>query len=120
MYGVDNSSVHSLIFIVPNEGTHKTLLLTYISRFNAIKYRSFSIEVTTEKLDDINTMVIVKNIGNKEKSAEYFTNLKADQRVSSLIKDNEYKGYLISNENLLMFRQSKDIGEYQKFHDANY
>ncbi|MBP7508223.1 MAG: tetratricopeptide repeat protein [Prolixibacteraceae bacterium] len=120
MYGTDNSSIQSLIFIVPTEGTHKTLLLTYISRFNAMKYRSFSIEVTTEKLDDINTMVIVKNIGNKEKAADYFVNLKADQRVSSLIKDNEYKGYLISNENLMMLRQSKDVGEYQKFHDANY
>ncbi len=120
MYGTANTSIHSLIFIVPTEGTHKTLLLTYISRFNAMKYRSFSIEVTTEKLDDINTMVLVKNIGNKEKSVEYLANLKADQRVSSLIKDNEYKGYLISNENLMMFMQSKDIGEYQKFYDANY
>ncbi len=120
LYELNSASMHNIMFVVPTDGTHKTLLLTYISRFNAMKYRSFSIEVTTEKIDDINTLVIAKGLGIKDKAIEYFNNLKIDQRVSMLIKDNNYKGFVISNENLQVFKQSKDITEYQKFYEANY
>ena len=65
-------------------------------------------------------MVIIKGLKNKEAATAYFSDVKTDQRINMSLRNVNYQSYLISNENLQTLRSTKNIDEYQKFHDKNY
>jgi tetratricopeptide (TPR) repeat protein len=120
LYTSAPETAHNLVFMLPAKSSNQSLLITYLNRFNVINYRNTGIEVITEQFDDFRVMVIIKGFENKEKATAYSKAVKADQRISMSLRNIDYKSYLISNENLQKLKNTKGIGEYQKFHDKNY
>jgi tetratricopeptide (TPR) repeat protein len=120
LYSFTPGAAHNLIYMLPAKSSNQNLLITYLNRLNAMKYRNTKITVTTEAFDNFRVMVIIKGFESKEKAAAYFEDAKADPRISMSLKNINYKSYLISNENLQTLKTTKDIVEYQKFHDKNY
>ena len=119
-YVFDPEEMHNLIYILPQSGSNQTLLITYLSRLNAMKYRGNAIEINKVQLDDYRSMVIISGIGNAERAKNYLNTVNSDNRVSMSLKNVNYKSFLISNQNLETFKQSKDIAEYQKFYTIHY
>ena len=111
---------HNLIYLLPKSGSNASLLITYMGRLNALKYRGSAIEITTEDFDDIRSIVVISGIGNSDKAKAYLDNVNADSRIKMSLRNVNYKSYLISNTNLETFRQSKDIAEYEKFYSNHY
>ena len=116
----DPEAMHNLIYILPGSGSNLTLLTTYLGRFNAMKYRSFGLEVKTETFDEFRSILIVTNLGNKTKAAAYSSEANADSRVSMSLRNVSFKSFLITNENLDKFKTTKDIQDYQKFYSIYY
>ncbi len=119
-YVYSAEAMHNLVYLLPSSGSNKALLTTYVSRFNAMKYRSYGLQIKSEEFDEFRSIVIISGIGNKEKAIEYFNAVSTDNRVTMSVRNVNYKSYLISIENLATFMKEKNIAEYQKFHDANY
>lgn len=116
----DRDAMHNLIYILPGSGSNLTLLTTYLGRFNAMKYRSFGLEVKTETFDEFRSILIVTNLGDQSKAAAYSSEANADSRVSMSLRNVSYKSFLISNENLAKFKTTKDIQDYQMFYSIHY
>ncbi len=85
-----------------------------------MKYRAQNLQIVQEPFEKMGTMIIVKGIGNKASAKSYQENVKADQRISMSLRNIDYKSYLISDENLLKLKETKEIAEYQKFYEAAY
>lgn len=113
-------AVHNIIYILPANSPNQTLLITYLTRFNAIGYRGSGIEITTRAFDDFRILVMVTGLQNKEKAESYFNNVQNDSRVSMSLRNIEYRSFLITGENLDALLESKDIQGYQKFYTENY
>jgi tetratricopeptide (TPR) repeat protein len=111
---------HNLIYLLPLKSPNQSLLTTYLTRLNAASFRSDGLTISTEQLNEVMMMVVVKGLQNKEKAIAYYTAAKSDQRVSMSLKNVTYKSYLISNDNLQKLKTSNDIARYQQFHDKNY
>jgi tetratricopeptide (TPR) repeat protein len=111
---------HKLIFILPSSGSNQTLLTTYLTRLNATTYRGQNIEVNTDTFDDFRSLVVISGIGNLEKAAEYMTNVKSDSRITMSLRNVNYRSYLITTENLGLFKAQNDIQGYEKFYNIFY
>jgi hypothetical protein len=120
LYSFVPDSAHNIIYLLPAQGSNQNLLITYLNRFNAMKYRSSGIEVISEPFDDFRVLVIIRVFGNKEKAFAYFNDVKTDQRISMSLRNVNYKSYLISKENYQTLKKTKKIAEYQKFYEMNY
>lgn len=120
MFAFDASAMHNLIYLMPNTGSNQALLSTYVGRFNAMKYRSFGLEVRTEKFDDFSSLVIISGLGDSVKATSYKNEVNVDNRVSMSLRNVNYKSYIITNENLELLKKSRDIQEYQKFYSTYY
>ena len=120
LFSLDSTATHNFIFILPAEGSNQALLMTYLTRFNAMKYRALNLKVVQEPFEKMGTLIIVKGIGNKADARSYMENVKSDQRISMSLRNIDYKSYLISDENLQKLKDSKEISEYQKFYEAAY
>ena len=81
-----------------------------------MKYRSFGLEINSEDFDDYRSIVIISGVGNKEKALAYLKDVQADTRVAMSLRNVNYKSFLMTSENLLLFKSAKDINEYQKFY----
>ena len=85
-----------------------------------MKFRNDALKVTSEKLDDVMTLVVVKTFSNKQKAADYLTETTKDQRIVMSLKNISYKSYLISTENFEKLLTGKDLQAYQKFYEQLY
>ena len=120
LFTSDSTANHNFIFILPAGGSNQALLMTYLTRFNTMKYRAQNLQIVQEPFEKMGTMIIVKGIGNKASGKSYEESVKADQRISMSLRNIDYKSYLISDENLLKLKETKEIAEYQKFYEAAY
>jgi hypothetical protein len=120
IFTVAPESGHNLIYLLPVKSPNQSLLTTYLTRLNAVKYRNDGLSITAEPLNDIMIMVIVKGLTNKEKAVTYFADTKNDQRVTMSLRNVSYKSYLISNDNLQKLKETNDIAAYQQFFEKHY
>jgi tetratricopeptide (TPR) repeat protein len=119
-YLYNPESDHNLVYLLPSSGSNKVLLSTYLGRFNTMKYRSFALKVSIEAFNDFQSLVIISGIGNRDKATDYLNEVKKDSRINMSLRNVNYKSFLFSNDNLIEFKQSKDINEYQKFYQLYY
>lgn len=119
-FAYNSEDMHMLIYLLPSSGSNQALLSTYLGRFNAMKYRSFGLEIKTETFDDFRTSLTIDGLGDAAKASTYKTEVNADSRVAMSLRNSTYKCYLISQQNLELLKKSKDIQEYQKFYSIYY
>jgi tetratricopeptide (TPR) repeat protein len=120
LFEFDAEAGHNLVYILPANGSNQTLLITYLTRFNAISNRGSDIEVTTKPFDDFRTLVMVTGLGSKEKAEAYFEKVKNDPRVNMSLRNIEYRSFLITGKNTEALIESKAIQGYQKFYNEHY
>lgn len=119
-YLFDAEALHNLVYLLPSSGSNKTLLITYLTRLNAINYRGADIKVVETEFDEFRSLVVVSGIKNVEQGKSYLKTVESDNRVGMSLRNVNYKSYLISNDNLDIFKKEKDINSYQKFHSSFY
>ncbi|HKK68536.1 MAG TPA: hypothetical protein VJ946_09995, partial [Bacteroidales bacterium] len=111
---------HNLMYILPQSGSNQNLLVTYLRRLNVTKFRGKDIGIATEEFDDIRTLVIISGLGDADDAKKYMNAADADSRVKMSLRNANHRSFIISNENLEIFRQEKDINGYRSFYEKNY
>ena len=111
---------HKLVYILPASGSNQALLTTYINRLNATRFSGKNIEVGTEDFDDYRVLVTVSGIGNEENAKKYMDEINADSRITMSLRNVNYRSFIISDENHSIFKDTKNIQDYQKFYNSYY
>ncbi|MGF7140321.1 tetratricopeptide (TPR) repeat protein [Roseimarinus sediminis] len=119
-FSFDAGADQNLIYLLPSGGSNQTLLTTYLNRLNAVNFRGNGITVQVENFDDFRSLVMVTGIGTIEQANEYLRVLDADRRIGMSLRNVNYKRFLISQPNLELLKESKDIGDYQRFYQQFY
>jgi tetratricopeptide (TPR) repeat protein len=106
---------YALIFL--KKQTDGTKLLNAFEVFNKANFGSPSIKVTVESLDDNRSILIVSGLGEKRSAMAYLQKSVSDQSLSSLFKGSNFRSFIISRENLVVFKKEKNLLEYMEFYN---
>lgn len=120
MYSFDPGAAHNLMYILPQSGSNQNLLITYLRRLNVMQFKGKNITISPEDFDDIRTLVIISGLGNAEEAKKYMNAADNDSRVKMSLRNANHRSFIISDENLDIFRQEKDINGYRSFYEKNY
>jgi len=83
--------------------------------FNQANFGSPSIKVTVESLDTNRGILIVNGLGEKVSASAYLQKTISDQSLSALFKGSNFRSFIISEENLKIFRKEKNLLMYMEF-----
>lgn len=104
---------YALIFL--KKQTDESKLVQAFEEFNKTNFGSPLIKVTVESLDDNRGIIIVNGLGEKNSAMAYQQKTTSDQSLSTLFKANNFRSFIISNENLVIFKKEKNLLQYMEF-----
>ncbi len=104
---------YTLIFLKKQNDESK--LVKAFEIFNQSNFGSPAIKVTVESLDDNRSILIVSDLGEMTSAQAYMQKLVSDPSLSSLIKGNTFRNFVISIENLKIFKKEKNLLQYMEF-----
>ncbi|HPR31858.1 MAG TPA: tetratricopeptide repeat protein [Prolixibacteraceae bacterium] len=116
----ESESPHSLAFVLPSKSPNQSLLITYLTRFNAIGYRNAGLQITTKAFDDFRSVVLVSGLESFAPAKDYLDGVTKDSRVAMSLRGVEYRSFLITEENLAVLFENSDLQGYLTFYAEHY
>lgn len=104
---------YALIYLTKQ--TDETQLVKAFEAFNNSNFGSPTIKVNIESLDNNRGILTVTGLGEKNSAMAYLQKTATDQSLSTLFKGNNFRSFIISNENLVIFRKEKNLLQYMEF-----
>jgi tetratricopeptide (TPR) repeat protein len=114
-YSQKQSKDYCYAMIYIKKTTDGTKLADALSTFNKTNYGSPAIKVTAESLDDNRGMIVVSGLGEKNTAAIYLQKTTTDPSISALFKSGNLRSFIISSENLKVFKTEKNLIKYLEF-----
>lgn len=87
-------------------------LINSFTAFNASNFGSPSIKISIDSLDDFRSMLLVSGLGEHKSALAYFNKAIADQSLSVSLKNVNYRNFIISVDNLKIFKKEKNLLQY--------
>jgi hypothetical protein len=120
IYKYNEKSPHLYIVLVENKKTDVNELKFNISDFNTDFFSSTTLNVASILLDNNSHLITVKTLDDKKMGMKYFKAISTNQNVFKNLKQTEYRHFIISDENFVIFYKDKDVGKYLNFFKKNY
>ena len=114
-YSQKNSSSYCYSLIYLKKQTDETKLGKSFELFNQTNYGSPGIKVSIESLDEKRGILIVSGLGEKDSALAYLQRSGADQSLANSLKGINFRSIIISDENLRIFRNEKNVLQYMEF-----
>lgn len=112
--------IQSFALIFPKEEANTDQLVEAIRQFNLQFYPQQNLTVSSSMLDDFRVLVKVEGLQNMQSGLDYLRAIAKDQLVYGPIQNANYRNFIITPENELIFRQSKNILTYMEFYKKFY
>ncbi|MFY9151308.1 MAG: tetratricopeptide repeat protein [Prolixibacteraceae bacterium] len=119
-YNPKTNGTQSFILIVPKEEVNQEKLLEAITKFNTQNYGDQALKTTSGMLDDFRIIVKVEGLQSKQQGLEYLRAIAGDDQVYGPMQNANYRNFVISPENEVIFRQNKNILTYMEFYKQFY
>ncbi|HZL10101.1 MAG TPA: tetratricopeptide repeat protein [Prolixibacteraceae bacterium] len=119
-YNLNVNSMQSFILIISKEEMNPDQLVQAIRQFNQQNYPQQPLAVSSGMLDDFRLLVKVEGLSNIQSGLDYLRALAKDQQVYGPIQNASYRNFIITPENELIFRQSKNVLTYMEFYKLFY
>ncbi len=116
-YKVDDEVQHIVIILLNAEEASNTAFKNKVSQFNAQYFRKKELSISDVLLGENQNMLMVRSFSTKADALKYYDVLTTTSEMAAKIKA---RTYVITNENLRVLFQEKDIEEYKKFFTKNY
>lgn len=104
---------YTLIFLKKQSDESK--LIKAFESFNQANFGSASIKVNVESLDDNRSILIVSGLGAKGSASAYLQKTVSDQSLKTLFEGNSFRNFIITSENLIVFKKEKNLIQYMEF-----
>ena len=90
-------------------------LIKAFESFNQANFGSKSIKVSVESLDDNRSILIVSGLGEKGSAMAYLQKSVSDQSLKTIFESSSFRNFIISSENLPIFKKEKNLIQYMEF-----
>lgn len=119
-YNTKIDGTQSFVLIMPKDETNPDQLVESIRLHNQRNYPQQQLPVTFAMLDDFRLMVKVDGLSSAQAGLDYLRAIVKDQQVYGPIQDANYRNFIVSPENLDIFRQNRNILIYMEFYKKFY
>lgn len=119
-YNLNVQGNQSFVLIISKEEANADQLAGAIRQFNQQKYAQQSLTVSSTMLDDFRIMVKVEGLSTMQSGLDYLRAVAKDQQVYGSIENANYRHFIITPDNELIFRQNKNILTYMEFYKKFY
>jgi hypothetical protein len=91
------------------------------TRYNRENFYAQNIEITRDTLDSVRTLLIFAPFDNADAALKYMNRLKRDAPAEiSWLPANKYSFYIISNPNLALLKENKNLQGYLDLLNKKY
>lgn len=97
--------------------TDQSRLYEAFKTFNETSFRSPVMKVTVESLDVNRGLLTVCGLGDKPSALAYMQKSNSDKTLSEILTGNNFRSFIISDENLAIFKQEKNLLQYMEFYN---
>jgi tetratricopeptide (TPR) repeat protein len=111
---------HNFVFVIPRLDIDQPAFINAIEEFNTANYGNLQLNVDVIPLDDIRQVVRISGLPDKNTAQTYFIKIVNNRTLFIPLRDAEYRNFLITNKNLDIFLQKKNITEYMDFYKRFY
>ncbi|HEY0029718.1 MAG TPA: tetratricopeptide repeat protein [Bacteroidia bacterium] len=108
------------LIVVENGKGDLNKFKTKLSDFNAEKFSTSDIDISSVFLDLTHQLVSVKTFDGKARAMDYFNIMISQKDLFSALEIGSYHTFVISAENYTIFYKDKNIAEYEQFFTQNY
>ncbi len=114
-YSQKQSAAYCYTLIFLKKQNDEAKLIRAFESFNQDNFGSKSIKVTVESLDDNRSILIVSGLGEKISASAFLQKTTSDLSLKSLFEGNNFRSFIISAENLVIFKKEKNLNQYMEF-----
>ena len=115
-----DDSRHSIVIVMPRDGTDVNYLKTIISDFHSKNYPNDIYEISAMLLGKDQHLVTIKSFENKTLTISYYNSINNSSNVIKELAKYDYKIMAIAIENFSEFYKNKDVKGYNTFFNKNY
>ena len=119
-YKTNVQGQQSFVLVVPREEVNTEKLTETIRQFNAQNFGQQSLVVSSTMLDDFRLIVKVNGLADMQAGLAYLRAIAGSQLVYGPMQNANYRNFIITPENELIFRQSRNILTYMEFYKLFY
>jgi len=116
-YSQKESKTYYYSIIYLKKQTDESKLVKAIETFNLSFKDAQLVKVTTEPLDDNRNLLIVNGLGEIGPASVYLQKSASDPTLSALFKVNNFRSFIISDENLKIFKTDRNLLKYMEFYN---
>lgn len=114
-YKTDLSKENLFALVFQPSEVDSNKLINSINAFNASNFGAPAIKVSIDALDDFRSILLVSGLGEQTSALAYFKKAAADQTLLGSLKNVNYRNFIISSENLKIFKKEKNLTQYMDF-----
>ena len=118
---VFNGKLPQFVILVSNRrAVNLRALKTRLSDFNQKYFGRYPLQINSLQFNGTYNLLLVKQFSDKTQAMQYYKKLVRDPYVFSGISRQNYRLFVISNENYPLFYKNKDVKVYQQFFKEYY
>lgn len=119
-YQIDVAGLQSYMLVVPKDEVNAEALANAIGQFNQQAYSQQKLTVSLSMLDDFRVILKVEGLTDRAAGLAYLRAIAGDQKVFGPLQNVNYRNFVITPKNEVLFRQSKNILIYMDFYKQFY
>ncbi len=119
-YNENVNGAHNLVFVISKLGIDQPAFISGLEQFNMANYANLSLKVEVISLDDIRQIVRISGLPDKETALPFFNKVKNNRTLYAPLRQEQYRNFLISNDNFDIFLKEKNITDYMNFYKRIY
>ncbi len=116
-YSQKQSAAYCYTLIYLKNQNNDAKLIKAFESFNAANFGSAAIKVSVESLDDNRSILIVTGLGEKVSALAYLQKSASDPSLMALFENNNFRNFIITSENLIIFKKEKNLIKYLEFYN---
>ena len=114
-YQYNANLAHDFVLVFKKEGVNSKSVENGIKKYNT---RTLKTELIS--LDDKRDMIVVSNMRNKKQAMMYFRAIISNRNLFDHVEKSGYRNFIISKDNLEIFKTIADTDQYLKFFSKLY
>jgi len=119
-YNKTVEGTQSYYLILPKEEVSAERLLESIRKFNSQKYTQDNLNVSSEMLDEFRIIFKVQGLASVQAGLTYLRSIVNEDQVYGPIQNANYRNFIISPDNEIIFKKDKNIATYMDFYKLFY
>lgn len=108
------------VFVIPTLGIDQPEFVKGIEEYNLAGFSSFNLKVDLISLDNIRQIVRVTGLPDVKTARDYFTKTVNNRNLYTPLRGGNYRNFLVTEPNFVIFLKEKNIVEYMDFYKRFY